>query len=104
MHNAITRQRDKTQVDNAITRQRDKTQVDNAQWFPDINVPQTSNELLKMLDDGHSILSVALLKASQYISIECGFFLFALLKYKDNIVDQDTKNLWHFVHSFTVQS
>ena len=30
VHNAITRQRDKTQVDNAITRQRDKTQVDNA--------------------------------------------------------------------------
>ena len=25
VHNAITRQRDKTQVDNAITRQRDKT-------------------------------------------------------------------------------
>ena len=75
-----------------------------AQWFPDINVPQTSNELLKMSDDGHSILSVALLITSQYISIECEFFLFALLKYKDNIVDQDTKNLWHYVHSFTVQS
>ena len=51
-----------------------------AQWCPDINVPQTSNELLKMSDDGHSILSVALLIASQYISIECEFFLFALLK------------------------
>ena len=75
-----------------------------AQWFPDINVPQTSNELLKMSEDGPSILSVALLIASQYISIECEFFLFALLKYKDNIVDQDTKNLWHYVHSFTVQS
>ena len=60
-----------------------------AQWFPDINVPQTGNELLQMLDDGHSMLSVALLIASQYISIECEFFICGLLKHAENIMDQD---------------
>ena len=63
-----------------------------AYFFPDIRVPQTSDDLIHISNDGNTLRSVALLIASQYISVECEFFIFALLKHATCIMNQDRKN------------